>query len=156
MNQRLPFEYKLFQTPWADVKTNFRVEKLGMLGWNKVFWLATSVMWLILTNQSGLFQWSVAMLQCQCVLWLNYWWFKWQLLSNAVLNGNNYCNWTIMFWHSECSILLSKQRWIRSVVVAQLAMRPFSIPEVCCSYPVIGKIYIDHLFTVLTVLKRRK
>ena len=44
------------------------------------------------------------------------------------------------------------------VVVAQLVERLLPIPEICSSNPVIGKIYIEHLFTCLksTVLKRRK
>ena len=45
-----------------------------------------------------------------------------------------------------------------AVVVAQLVERSLPIQEVRGSIPVIGKIYIEHLFTCLlsTVLKRRK
>ena len=43
------------------------------------------------------------------------------------------------------------------VVVAQLVERSLSISEVRGSTPVIGKIYIEHLFVLIsTVLKRRK
>ena len=42
-----------------------------------------------------------------------------------------------------------------SVVVAQLVERSVQIPEVCGSNPVIGKINIEHLFTVNFLLKRR-
>ena len=46
----------------------------------------------------------------------------------------------------------------RAVVVAQLVERLLPIPEVQGSNPVIGKIYIEHLFTCLlsSVLNRRK
>ena len=46
----------------------------------------------------------------------------------------------------------------REVVVAQLVERSFPIPEVRGSNPVIGKnlFFIEHLFTVNCVLKRRK
>ena len=43
-----------------------------------------------------------------------------------------------------------------AVVVAQLVERSLLIPEVRGSNPVIGKKYIEHLFTVNCVLKRRK
>ena len=45
-----------------------------------------------------------------------------------------------------------------AVVVAQLVERSLPIPEVRGSNPVIGNIYIEHLFTCLvsTVLKIRK
>ena len=36
---------------------------------------------------------------------------------------------------------------VRAVVVAQLVERSLLIPEVCGLNPVIGKIYIEHLFT---------
>ena len=43
------------------------------------------------------------------------------------------------------------------VVVAQLVERSLLISEVRGSTPVIGKIYIEHLFVLIsTVLKRRK
>ena len=47
---------------------------------------------------------------------------------------------------------------LRAVVVAQLVERSILLPEVQGSNPVIGKIYIEHLFACLlsTVLKRRK
>ena len=40
-----------------------------------------------------------------------------------------------------------------SVVVAQLVERSVQIPEVCGSNPVIGKINIEHLFTVNCIEK---
>ena len=45
-----------------------------------------------------------------------------------------------------------------AVVVAQLVERSLPVPEVRGSNPVMGKFYIEHLFTCLlsTVLKRRK
>ena len=52
-----------------------------------------------------------------------------------------------------------KKRLVSAVVVAQLVERLLPIPEVRGSNPVIGKIlflYIEHLFTVNCVLKRRK
>ena len=47
---------------------------------------------------------------------------------------------------------------VEEVVVAQLVERSLPIPEVRGSNPVIGKnyLYIEHLFTVNCVLKRRK
>ena len=47
-------------------------------------------------------------------------------------------------------------KWL--VVVAQLVERSLPIPKVRGSNPVIGKIYVEHLFTclLLTVLKRQK
>ena len=47
---------------------------------------------------------------------------------------------------------------IWAVVVAQLGEQSLPIPEVHSSNPVIGQIYIEHLFTCLlsTVLKRQK
>ena len=46
----------------------------------------------------------------------------------------------------------------RAVVVAQLVEQSLPIPEARGSNPVIGNIYVEHLFTCLlsTVLKRRK
>ena len=44
----------------------------------------------------------------------------------------------------------------RAVVVAQLVEWLPPTPDVCGSNPVIGKIYIEHLFIVNCVLKRRK
>ena len=51
-----------------------------------------------------------------------------------------------------------QERENRAVVVAQLVKWLLPIPEVCGSIPVIGKIYIENLFTCLlsTVLKRQK
>ena len=40
----------------------------------------------------------------------------------------------------------------REVVVAQLVQRLLLIPEVCGSAPVIGKIYIEHLFVYLFII----
>ena len=40
----------------------------------------------------------------------------------------------------------------REVVVAQLVERLLLIPEVCGSTPVIGKIYIEHLFVYLFII----
>ena len=55
-------------------------------------------------------------------------------------------------------ILYLKQIANWAVVVTQLVERLLPIPEVHGSNPVIGQIYIEHLFTYLlsTVLKRRK
>ena len=41
------------------------------------------------------------------------------------------------------------QMWGGSGCVAQLVERSLLLPEVCGSNPVIGKIYIEHLFTCL-------
>ena len=55
-------------------------------------------------------------------------------------------------------ILYIPKKLTRAVVVAQLVDWLLPIPEVRSSNPVIGKIYIEHLFTCFlsTVLKRRK
>ena len=53
----------------------------------------------------------------------------------------------------------SADKKVRAVVVAQLVERLLPIPEVRGLNPVIGKknyLYIEHLFTVNCVLKRRK
>ena len=42
---------------------------------------------------------------------------------------------------------INKTWFLGEVVVAQLVERSLPIPEVCNSNPVIGKIYIEHLFT---------
>ena len=42
-----------------------------------------------------------------------------------------------------------------AMVVAQLVQRLLPIPEVCCSNPLIGKVFIEHCL-LSTVLKRRK
>ena len=42
-----------------------------------------------------------------------------------------------------------------AVVVAQLVDRSLAIPEVRGSNPVIGKIYIEHLFTVNCIAKTK-
>ena len=43
----------------------------------------------------------------------------------------------------------------RNVVVAQLVEQSLAIPEVRGSNPVIGKIYIEHLFTVNCIEKTK-
>ena len=60
--------------------------------------------------------------------------------------------------NGEASVRQCLKQQLREVVVAQLVERSLPIPEVRGSNPVIGKIYIEHLFTCLlsTVLKRRK
>ena len=48
-----------------------------------------------------------------------------------------------------------KQEQHRTVVVAQLVERLLKMPEVCSSNPDIGKIYIEHLFTVSCIEKTK-
>ena len=56
----------------------------------------------------------------------------------------------------DWAIFLKKRNHC-AVVVAQLVERSLPTPEVRCSNPVIGKnLFIEHLFTVNCVLKRRK
>ena len=43
----------------------------------------------------------------------------------------------------------------REVVVAQLVEQLLLISEVCGSNPVIGKIYIEHLFTINCIKKMK-
>ena len=67
--------------------------------------------------------------------------------------------WTECSIYEEGRLLDSTSRKFnfRAVVVAQLVERSLPIPEVRGSSPVIGKnLYIEHLFTVNCVLKRRK
>jgi len=52
---------------------------------------------------------------------------------------------------------LTAEQDFKAVVVAQLVERLLPVPEVRGSNPVIGKnLFIEHLFTVNCVLKRRK
>ena len=61
-----------------------------------------------------------------------------------------------MIWKSK--LLKVGEVMVWAVVLAQLVEWSLPIPEVRSSIPVIGKIYlyIEHLFTVNGVLKRRK
>ena len=45
--------------------------------------------------------------------------------------------------------------YIRAVVVAHMVEWLLPIPKVCSLTPVIGKIYIDHLFTVNCIEKTK-
>ena len=60
--------------------------------------------------------------------------------------------------HLSCQKVERKISKMGEVVVAQLVERSLLIPEVRVLDPVIGKIYIEHLFTCLlsNVLKRQK